>query len=289
MIPWYLFAFGAAAAIVIRDLANKRALHAEHALEMLVAQAFFFTPLLIILGFFIPTRLPAGTVAIIYLVSLVGTVGILLRVRGLRHLDVGHAAPLENVNPLFLLLIAGIFIGERLTAAQLAGVLLVVAGTYILQGSEEYPGILGPVRHLARDRFAWITILAAFVLSISQTFDKHLISAGIDPFTYLFWIWLFINLNFLVLHLLRYRWHGLRVDLVRDWRWLGLAAAALFAQMVCYYLAVAEGPITLILPINRLSALGLILVGGKLFHEHGLGRRAVAVGLMITGTLCMLL
>ncbi len=289
MMSWAWFAFAAAAAIVIRDLAHKKALNAEHALEMLVARSFFLIPLLIILSFFISPNLPLGTLPLLYLVSLLATAGILLRVRGLRHLDVGQAAPLQNVGPLFLLLLAGIILGEQPTPMQFVGVLLVVAGTYILEGSEEYPGVLGPLKHLMHDWYAWVIILAVLVLSFSQVFDKLLISSGINPFTYFFWVWLFINLNFMVVHLARFKWHGLKRDVVRDWKWLGIAAFALFAQMLCYYEAVSLGPISLIQPISRLSALGLVVAGGRLFHEEGIGRKMVAVALMITGAILILL
>jgi len=107
---WYYFALAAAVAIVIRDLAHKKALHYEHTLEMLVTRGLFLIPMLILLGFFIDISLPMGTLPIIYGVSILATAGILLRVKGLRHLDVGKAAPLQNLNPLFLLLVAGLFL-----------------------------------------------------------------------------------------------------------------------------------------------------------------------------------
>ncbi len=289
MIPWQVYAFAAAFMIMLRDIAHKKALNAEHALEMIVARGFFLVPLLIILGFFVPTAVPFGTLPLLYLVSVLATAGLLLRIRGLRHMDVGQAAPLTNINPLFLLVIAGILLGEVPTILQLAGVLFIVCGTYILEGSEEYPGIFGPLKHLWHDKYAWIIILSALVLSFAQTFDKLFISSGINPFTYFFWVWLFINLNFLLIHLARFKWHGLKRNVVRDWKWLGIAAGALFIQMLCYYTAVKSGPITLILPINRLSALGLILVGGKLFHEEALGRRVIAVGLMVTGAVLIVI
>ncbi|MBR9692890.1 DMT family transporter [Candidatus Woesearchaeota archaeon] len=289
MMLWAWFALGAATAVVVRDLAHKKALNAEHALEMVVSRSFFLVPLLFILGFAIDTELPLGTLALVYLVSLIATAGILFRIKGLRHMDVGQAAPLQNINPLFLLLIAALLLGEVPTVFQLVGILLIVFGTYIIEGSDEYPGILGPLKHLKHDKFAWLIILSAFVLSISQTFDKWLISSGVDPFVYFFWIWLFINLNFMLIHFAKFKWHGLKRDVVRDWKWLGIAAGALFIQMLCYYKAISLGPVSLVMPINRLSALGLVIIGGKLLHEDGMGRRVLAVSLMVIGAILILI
>jgi drug/metabolite transporter (DMT)-like permease len=286
---WYYYALAAATAIIIRDLAHKKALHYEHTLEMLVTRGLFLIPLLLCLSFFIDISLPLGTLPLIYGVSLLMTAGILLRVRGLRHLDVGKAAPLQNLNPLFLLLIAGIFLGEMPTPVQLIGILLILAGTYYIEGSKEFTGFLGPIKHLKHDKYAWLIIAAALFLSMSQTADKFLIGKGIDVFTYLFWIWLFINLNFIMIHLARFRWQGLKTDLVRDWRWLGIAAVALFAQMLFYYKAISIGPVTLVLPINRLSALGLVIIGGGMLHEGHLRRRLISGALMIAGALLVIL
>lgn len=284
---WQLFALGAALAIVVRDLAHKKALFTEHSLEMLVARGFFIIPLLFLLAFFVRIDVSLSTLAWLYLGSILATTGILFRIRGLRHLDVSVAAPLQNMNPLFLLLIAGLFLGEEPTMLHLAGILLIVIGTYILEGGAAYPGLLGPLRHLLRDPYAWIIIASAFLLSVSQTLDKWLLT-DVPVVAYLFWVWLFINLNFLLVHLLRFKWRGLERDVVRDWKWLGLAAVMLFIQMLCYYNAVARGPIILILPITRLSALGLVLVGGRLFHEEALLRRSSAALLMIAGALLIL-
>lgn len=288
-LPWPVYALGAAAFIVIRDLAHKQALKHEHTLEMLVGRALFLLPLLLILGFSINTQLPIGTILLIYLVSVIATAGIMLRVRGLRHLDVGEAAPLQNFNPLFLLIIAGVVLQEQPTLIQVGGVLMLVIGTYTLEGSEEYPGILGPLHHLWKDTYAWVIILSTLILSVSQTFDKYLISAGIEPFIYLFWVWLFINMNVLMIHLIRFKWRGLEQDVKRDGKWLAAAALALFCQMLCYYTALEKGPVTLVLPINRLAALGLVIVGGRLFHEEALTRRLIAGALMVIGALLIIL
>ncbi len=289
MVPWYVFALLSAAGIVVRDLASKKALFREHSLEMLVARALFIVPMLLILGFFIPLGLPRGAVPFLYIVSVLSTAGMLLRTRGLRHLEVGVSAPLQNVSPLFLLFIAAVTLGEVPDALQITGIVLIVVGAYFIEGTKEYSGPFGPFHHLWRDRYAWLPIAAGLVLSASQAMDKYLIGGGIAPLAYLFWVWLFINVNLLLLHLVRFRWQGLSQNLVQDWRWVGIGAAGLFFQLLTYYFALQHGDVTLVVAITQMSALGLVLLGGQVYHEQSVMRRFGAAAIMVVGACLILL
>ncbi len=289
MVPWYVFALLSAAFIVVRDLASKKALFREHSLEMLVARALFLVPMLLILGFFIPLGLPRGALPFLYIVSVLFTAGLLLRTCGLRHLEMGVSAPLQNVSPLFLLFIAAATLGEVPDALQITGIVLIVVGAYFIEGTKEYSGPFGPLRHLWRDKYAWLPIVAGLVLSASQAMDKYLIGGGIAPLTYLFWVWLFINVNLLLLHLVRFRWRGLSQDLVQDWRWAGISAAGLFFQLLTYYFALRQGDVTLVVAITQMSALGLVLLGGQVYHEQSVARRFGAAAIMVVGACLILL
>jgi drug/metabolite transporter (DMT)-like permease len=285
---WFLLALGTAACIVLSDIAQKRALIAEHTLEMLAARGVFLVPLLIVMGFMIRTTVPADAFPLLYLVSVLTTIGIVFQVKGFRHLDLSVAAPLLNLNPLFLLLFGVLLLGEHPDAFQLAGVLLIVAGTYLLERDPVYHGILGPVKKLQHDKYGLSMVAAALLFSFVQVLDKHIIGGGVNPLAYLFWVWLFINLNLALIHLAMYQWRALGTDIVRDWRWLGLASAALLLQVSFYYAAVQQGPVTLIIPVTRVAALGLVVAGGNLFHEQNLHRRLIAAAIMVIGVFLIL-
>ena len=287
MIPWYIFALAAAVFIVVRDLAQKRALKDEHTEEMLVARAVFLVPLLVGLALVTDVQVPADVLPWLYVSSVVATAGYLLLMKGLRHLDISLAGPLQNISPLFLLIIGASFLGERPTPIQFLGILLIVVGTYILEAGPKTT-FFGMLRKLYRDRYAWGVVMAAFVLSISQTLDKSIINAGTTPFAYLFWVWLFLNINCWLIHMGRYKWGEFQNDVVRDWRWLCLGAVALFGQLLCYYAAISRGPVILVIPITRLSAFGLVFLGGALYHESHKEQRAMAAAVMLLGALLIL-
>jgi hypothetical protein len=46
--------------------------------------------------------------------------------------------------------------------------------------------------------------------------------------------------------------------------------------------------VTLIIPVTRVAALGLVLAGGNLFHEQNLRRRLIAAGIMVVGVFLIL-
>lgn len=95
-----------------------------------------------------------------------------LVVYSLRRSDMSLVAPLTSLTPLFMVPIAGLALGEWPSPLGVAGVLVIVAGAYLLNVSDRTAGPLAPILALARDPGARAMLAVAFLWSISATFDK---------------------------------------------------------------------------------------------------------------------
>lgn len=82
--------------------------------------------------------------------------------------EVSTLIPLFFLAPLFIALIAGIFLGEIFTPAKYAGVIMLTAGAFLISWEKS-----------ATFRFGkgfWLMILAAFLLSVNQVMTKYLLN-----------------------------------------------------------------------------------------------------------------
>ena len=69
----------------------------------------------------------------LFIATFLGTyLGIWLLVTGLQYTQVGVAATLSSMSPIFILPIAALFLGERLTARAIIGAIIAVAGVAVL-------------------------------------------------------------------------------------------------------------------------------------------------------------
>lgn len=81
--------------------------------------------------------------------------------------EISRVSPLFYVSPFFLLLLAGIFLGEIFTPAQYAGIVFLVLGAFFISEKKPFSFQVG--------KAFWYMILAAFCLSASQIIIKYLL------------------------------------------------------------------------------------------------------------------
>jgi drug/metabolite transporter (DMT)-like permease len=216
-----------------------------------------------------------------------------LIVWALERSDLSLVAPLRSLTPVFMLVTAGLVLGEAPSAVGAAGVAVVVAGAYLLNVRDRTAGRLEPLLALARDPGARAMLLVAFLYSVSATFDK----VGTQASSPLVWA--------AAVHVVV----ALALAPVAAWRWRagrrrgpagGLAAgprsrgpgpvaAMLLAGALVAVGAVAQmTALTLtlaayVIAVKRTSTLFGVLLGHLLFRERDVRQRIVGAGVMLAG------
>lgn len=75
----------------------------------------------------------------------------------------------------------------------------------------------------------------------------------------------------------------------RSWLFLILSGLATGASWLCYYKALQLGPASKVVPIDKLSVVITLVLAALLLHEQITPRSALGCGLIVVGTLLMVM
>ncbi len=203
----------------------------------------------------------------------------------LKHLPLSIVAPIRASGPVWTLLGALILFAERPNAMQWLG-LLVIIGSYFffsLVGQKE--GI-----HFKRNKWIWCIVAATAIGTISTLYDKYLIvNLGIDPFTLQAWfaLYLVIIMGFIT----GFWWWPRRAEKPFRWSWWIPAIGALLIVADLVYFRAITDPDALIVILSALRRSSVVVsfaLGAWIFSEHNPKAKAIALGGVLVGVLCIL-
>ncbi len=282
MQTWIIFIIASALLGSIAMLFKKKALIKAHSAEYLLA----FKPLeLALLLFFLPFivfKAPAHIILFIFLVSLLTSVALLYIAKGYRHMELSVVAPLHNLVPLFIIIIAAVLLKESITYKHFAGIGLLLVGTYYLESEHRAGHWFSPLKQL-KSKYV-LFLLFGFMLSAIIAVSEKVIISSVSPFTLLFYHYSFQSFNFLVLSTFLYG--GWR-DIIHAYKtsWKSLLGNAFFANLsnLAYFFAISMTFISLAAPVKRLSSLFAIFLSGKFLKEGRIWHKTIACLIMLAG------
>ncbi len=200
--------------------------------------------------------------------------------------DLSLIYPLSQTSMLWVPLWGVLFLGEKLSAQGLFGILLVVAGAYGVQLQTLAPtGVLRPFREGFNP-----AILCALGAGLSYSFGALSDKTGVglySPFyfTYLLviFMWLFLSLN-----LFRAGFGGrLKAEWNRSRHLVLLAGPVLMGSFLPFRFGLQMAPVSYAVQIRQASLLVGVLVG-VMFLKESCGRiRLLSAGLIIAGVVAI--
>jgi uncharacterized membrane protein len=209
-----------------------------------------------------------------------------LYIHALKMADLSVTVPLLAFTPIFLLVSSPLILGESPAPMGMAGVLLIVAGSYLLHARETSKGLLAPFRALLRDKGPRWMLAVAFLWSVSSNFDK-LGVLNSSPALWSFALTLFVFLA--MAGLLWAQGAALAVPAARDLPDMGRVGLFLAIAVLCQTGALVTGPVPFVISLKRASIVFGVLWGHYLFREKGLRERLSGTGLMLAGVLLIAL
>lgn len=280
--------FSAAAAIT-----EKKTLQQESALDFSLLLSLFAA--LLSLPFLLKvnwTALDPAAVLILSGKALLGAVSFLFVMRALKDLAISSALPLLTLTPGAVALAAFLVLGENLSLPEITGMLLLLAGTYVLQ-LEGRQSVLEPFRFLRKSRVYLFVFGAVLIFTVTSVLDKALLSRfKVQPELFLPLQNALFFLYFSIFALIKRRRKGsvpLGSALRRSWK--GIVLVALFTVVYRYshILAVKAGAVALALSVKRISVFMATVAGGRYFREEGLLRKSIATAVMVGGGVLIIL
>lgn len=231
-------------------------------------------------------RLPLAAVPYLLVSGLVEALYFLSLGRAYELGDLSVVYPLARSSPLFLFVLAVIFLGEDVSLWGLLGILLVVLGVYMIHLRSLSAGdFLRPIRSL-RGRASQLALLTALCTAIYSLVDKLGVTA-VGPLSYAFWLDVFIAAFLTPLVMLRRGW-----DVVMaEWRGFSLRVVVSGFLMrfgyVLVLVAMGMTQVSYVLSMRQLSVvIGVALGVGLLGEKYG-GVRLLSSVIIFTGVLAL--
>ena len=284
---WYIFAILTALLTAAAAIVEKKTLLKEHAMEFSAVLAVFNFFIVLVLLPFINLNFSLNMLALIYIASVLATIAFLFAAKAVRHMDISVVSPLMNFSPAIVVVLAFFILGERITYLQLFGILLLIAGSFVLE-AENYNMKKIFTRRFKSNYFYYI-ILALTLYSFCSILDKFILNT-VSPLTYIPIIHFFIALNFIVLiSIFHNGFEGIKHGIKNAGKWIFLVAVLVTGYRLSQAQAVSMTYVSLVIPIKRMSAFFVTVVGGKIFHEKNLAKRTLACIIMLIGVFLVIL
>lgn len=278
---YLVFAFLTALFESLKDLSGKFGLGQLN--EFFIAWAMSAFALPILLPILLVTGIPEldGTFwKAIIAGGILNAVTLVLYMRAIRISDLSVTIPMITFTPMFLLLTSPIMLGEYPSASGVAGVFMIVAGSYLLNIGVRGKGIWEPFKRLVEDPGPRLMLFVAFIWSFTSNIDK----IGVQHSSPIFWSVAMTGFLTVALFpiMLRFSDHSREsiVSQAKPLIALGVFNALTFVtQMIAInYIFVAY-----VISIKRGSAILSVFWGYFFFNEKGLRSRLIGVLIMVAG------
>lgn len=206
----------------------------------------------------------------------------ILYMKAIKYSDLSLTVPIIAFTPLFLLITSPLIVGEFPKFLGLIGIVLIVAGSYILNIKEKHKGYLAPFGALLKERGAKLMLVVAFIWSITSNFDK----VGVENSSPIFWIIAidtFITLVMapIVFYKSQRNRNQISVSLIT------LIPIGLFGALTAIFQmkALTLTYVAYVISIKRTSAIMSVFFGHLIFNEKGIEERLIGALTMILGVL----
>ena len=282
---WLALSLICAFCLASSDAAAKHWLRSAGARE-LVAIRLGLSGLLLtpwVLTFDVP-ELPPAFWAWLALIVPLEIVAMLLYMKAIRDYPLALTVPYLAFTPVLVVATGWVVLGERVDGNGLLGILLVVAGSWLLNFEQSdrlrLSTLLAPLRAIVVNPGSRLMLATAAIYAITSVGGKAAMQ-WMPPEQ--FGAFYFVVLGAVTLLLLglthpaslRVRRHGLGPLLI--------VAGFMAVMVVTHFMALAQVEAAYMIAVKRTSLLFGMLYGAMLFGERHLGRHLIAGALMVAG------
>ena len=284
---WVIFAFASAlfaglTAILAKCGIRKTDSDAATAIRTIVVLLFSWLMVWIVGSGPTVTSLSAKTWIFLILSGLATGGSWLCYFRALQQGDVNKVVPIDKSSTILTILLALIFLGEPVSWLKGLAILFIGAGTFLMIEKKSVSGE-------KREKKSWLiyAVLSAVFASLTSILGKigidgveSNLGTAIRTGVVLVMAWLIV--------LVKGKQHTLRSVPQKELVFLILSGLATGGSWLCYYKALQDGLASVVVPIDKLSILVSIGFSALVFKEHLSKKAALGLGLIVAGTLLML-
>jgi drug/metabolite transporter (DMT)-like permease len=249
--------------------------------EMSLIPYFYALPLMILALFFIdiPPIGPRFLPTLAWVLPML-MVAIVLHYRAIRMSPLSLTLPFLSFTPVFVLFTGGLILDETLSTPGIAGMLLVVAGGYVLNLDASRYGLLGPIKAIWKEPGSALMLVVALLFGLTSVGGKVLILDSSPMFAALS---IFILYGLILSAILLKAGKASLKNLTRNPKLGALAGLIVFAEMVTHNMAMNLVAAAYMITIKRTAGIFSVIYGWLLFHETGIRYRLFGTAIMTAG------
>lgn len=283
IITWITYALLCAFFQALNDLFTKK--YAEQLSDRLLvlARIIFAVPVLWLLCLIEGLPPVDGKILITYAVAApLDLAGSLLYVRALRLSPLSLTVPFLSFTPAFLVGTSFLLLQEQPGLSGIAGILLIVAGSYALNLSARDKGLLHPFRVIFREKGSLLMLVVAFIYSITSNLGKMGVLYSSPVF--------FGASYYTILSALLLPFTLRRIPLGRLFNPGLLYIGACSSLMIFFHFtALKLALVSYMVAVKRTSLLFGIIFGALIFGEKGFREKITGGLLMVAGIILIAL
>ena len=197
--------------------------------------------------------------------------------------DINKVVPIDKSSTILTIILAFLLLHESVTWTKMVGILFIGAGTFLMIEKKQISNV-----ETKGNQWIFYALGAAVFASLTSILGKIGIS-GIESnlgtairtsvVLLMSWIMVFVTKKQSEIH---------KVS-KKEWIFIVLSGLATGASWLCYYKALQDGLVSVVVPIDKLSILITILFSYFVFHEKLSKKALLGLCLIVSGTLSMLI
>lgn len=197
--------------------------------------------------------------------------------------DINKVTPIDKSSTILTMLLALVFLREAITPIKIIAMILIGVGTYLMIQKKE-------MLQVEKKSSAWLfyALASAVFASLTSILGKvgiegvdSTLGTAIRTIIVLVMAWIVVFVTG--------KQHTIKAIDQKSWLFLILSGVATGGSWLCYYRALQTGPASIVVPIDKLSILITITFSYVVFKEKLNKKSAMGLGLIVVGTLSLLL
>ena len=282
---WVFLSLLSAFSLATSDALSKKELQGNN--EYLVAwfRLIFTLPLLLGFMVFIPVPELDHEFFRAFLIALpLEVVTVVLYIKALKLSPLSLTLPFLSLTPFFLILNSYFILGEKVSFPGGAGILLIVAGSYVLNIGEMKNGLMEPLKAIRKEKGSLLMICVALLYSFTSSFGKLAIEHSSPLF---FGVSYFIALNIVFAPIGIFMAKGDLGPFLREGKFKGSIMPGFFyaLMVLTHMMALKLTKVAYMISVKRASLLIGMLYGYMFFKEKNIRSRFAGALLMFIGFL----
>lgn len=282
-VEWVILSLTSAFFLATSDALVKKAVENED--EYLVAwfRLLFTLPILVPTLLFVPRpKLDDVFYQSFFIALPFELIAVILYIKALKDSPLGLTMPFLALTPVFLIAVSFVVLREKVSFLGGSGILLIAAGSYLLNIDRLKMGIFEPFRAIWRERGSLFMIGVALLYSITSSLGKMAIEHS-SPFFFAATYFIALNIAFVPIALCMGR-GSLKSFLQRKkYRNLFVPGVCYALMVILHMSAMKLTKVAYMISIKRTSLLMAVLYGYFLFREEKIRSRFFGASLMLVG------